>query len=148
MVSIDIFAGSGKNQFLRTLIAIVILVLSDSIYYSLTSGMYGGTRFKNGFPLMPYITLWITVGSVFGACEIQNSSEQIVKDESITMAADSAQFGVLIALLIYGPVYAFVYHPNGSPIIALLNFAFSLIICAITGLLVNVISQEHSLYGD
>ena len=148
MVSIDIFEGSSKNQFLRTLIAIIILGLSDGFYYKITKGMYGGTQFKDGFPWLPYITLWITVGSVLGVCEIKKTSgEKLHDSDAITMAGDATQFGVVIALIIYGPLIAFVYHPNGSPFIALMNFGFAIIICAITSLLVNIFSQEHSLYG-
>lgn len=150
MVSIEIFAGSSKNQFLRTLIAISIFALGDLFYYFLTGGIYNGTKLSNKkFPWIPCITLWITVGFVFGVSEIleSNSEEKTMESDSVTMITDSTFFGVLVALLLYGPLISFVYYPNGSSIIGLMNFGFAIILCAITSMLTNLISQNHSLYG-
>lgn len=163
MVSIDIFAGSHLNQFLRTLIAITFLIIADVIYYFFTGGLLAGTKFYKGeFPWLPYITAWLTLGSVFGVVEFQsNNKEEDEEDEEEEqveayrpstlvmedLVSDSAFFGMIIGLIVYTVLTSWLYYVNGSPTIAFMNLCFGIVSCVFSSMFTHIIAHNNNLYG-
>ena len=147
MVSIDLFSGSRKNQFLRTLISATILIIADVIYYFFTGGVLAGTKFyKKEFPWLPYITAWLTLGSVFGVVEFQSKNEDEDGFVMQELVSDSSFFGMIIGLIVFSILTSWLYYINGSPTIAFMNLCFGVVSCIFSSMFTHIIAHNNNLY--
>jgi hypothetical protein len=150
MLSVDFFSGSRLNQFLRTLIAFVFLMVSDIVYYFGTGGVFYGTQFNlTKFPFIPYLTLWIILGTLFGIIEFKNvkMNNTDSDDSKSTIAKDSSLFGLITALVVYGILVTFMFYPNGKSFSGIWNMTFGIVICAISCMFTHLIATNNNLYG-
>jgi hypothetical protein len=148
MVTVDFFAGSSLNQFLRTLIAFVFLMISDIIYYYGTGGIFYGTQFNiKKFPFIPYLTLWIILGTLFGIIEFRNVKMTQSDPEDSTIAKDSSLFGIVTALVVYGILITFMFYPNGKSFFGIWNVAFGIVMCSVSCMFTHLIATNTNLYG-
>lgn len=135
MISISIFENSFVIQLQRLLIALAILILGNLAYLYLTRNFNHFVKNK-----MSYLGIWITMAFVFGVCVVKDSKD--VKQDYVI-------FGLLIALLIYVPVFGFLksvgnvtgaqfaYFSTFGIIIGTLASLFTYLISVKTGLLEN-----------
>lgn len=148
MISIDIFSGSLKNQTIRTLIAIVILMIADLIYYFFTGGILSGTKFYKGeFPLVPYLITWIVLGILFGTIEFKNKTENPELNPEGTIIPDSITFGIIIGIIVYSILTTWLYYVNGSFSIAFMNLCFGIISCVFASMFTHFIAINKKLYN-
>jgi uncharacterized membrane protein len=144
MVQLGLFENSIKNQALKTLLALVIFVPSDLIYLKLSEKSL--KRFwDNKFA---YFNVWITIAIVFGVSILSTNSFKVDEVNNDTIK-NYVQYGLLIGLLIYVPLYNWIIScgaiTNFSNLLSLANTTFGVILSAITCLIVFLISVNTNL---
>jgi len=144
MVQLSLFENSIKNQTVRTLLSLVIIVPCDLIYLGLSEKNI--SRFTKN--KLAYVNVWITLAVVFGVSLL---SSKIYKTDEVNndTIKNYAQYGLLIGLLVYVPLYNWIISCGGitgfSQLTSLANTAFGVVLSALTCLIVFLVSANHDL---
>jgi len=158
MVILNLFENSIKNQAIRTVISLLIIIAIDCLWVFLSNAEKFINTWNN--PIMnnflAYFNVWITIAIVFGVStltRIKNEEQTEINHESIK---DYIYYGLLIGLLVYVPLYNWLlscrlgnspntYITSGE---ALGNTAFGVVLCAAVCLLTFLISAKLNLFED
>jgi Na+/proline symporter len=149
MVQLDLFENSYKNQALRTLTALAIIVIADLVYLGISQGSL--QRFKDH--KMAYFNVWITLAVVFGVSILTSDNYDINVVNTDTIK-NYVEYGILIGLLIYVPLYNWLiscgkYTNIGvTQLSGLANVTFGIILSSFTCLCVFLISEKTNLISD
>lgn len=147
MISLTIFEGPISFEIQRILIALSILIVGNVLYLMLSQNMKHFTSNK-----MAYLTTWVTIAVVLGVCLMYNDEETEVslKDSKYhykKAKRDFVYFGILIALLVYIPIFGWLKSVGNITGLQCLCFsAFGIIISAIASLFTYIISVKNNLH--
>lgn len=141
MVQLSLFENSIKSQTIRTLLSLAIIVPSDLIYLRLSEKSIN--RFINN--KFAYFNVWITLAIVFGV-SILSSKTYDTNEVNNDTIKNYAQYGLLIGLLVYVPLYNWIISCGAitgfSQLTSLANTAFGVVLSALTCLIVFLISEK------
>ena len=144
MVQLSLFENNPKNQALRTLLALVIIIPCDILYLKLSEKSLD-RLWKHK---LAYFNVWITLAVVFGVSLLSSNKYKIddVNDDTIK---NYAYYGLLIGLLVYVPLYNWIISCGGvtkfTNLLSLANTAFGVILSSITCLILFLISAKTNL---
>jgi len=135
MVNLSLFENSVKNQALRTLLSLSIIITCDIIWLWISERSF--KRLKDHS--FAYFNVWITLAVVFGVSQIYNNSEDSkttqkeINDEN---QKNYVLYGLLIGLLVYVPLYNWIISCGSitkfTHLLSLSNTAFGIILSALT----------------
>jgi hypothetical protein len=147
MVCVSVFESSIKDQTLRTLIALTILITGDVCYLYGTNNLQKLTKNK-----MAFINTWLVVAIVLGV------SNLIDTNKSGTYPSDKeeyAYYGILVALLVYVPLNSWLssqrFPTKGKHKVGISNMdsffhiAFSVAITSLAAMFTFMIAQNSDL---
>jgi uncharacterized membrane protein len=144
MVQLELFENSIKNQALRTLIALSIIIPCDIVYLLVTERNFN--RFFGN--KLAYFNVWITLAVVFGVSLLSTNSYKINEVNNDTIS-NYVQYGLLIGLLVFVPLYNWILScgaiTNFTSLQSLGNTAWGVILSAFTCLVVFLISEKTNL---
>jgi uncharacterized membrane protein len=147
MVRLDLYEQSAKNQIIRTLLALVIIVPCDILYLKLSEGKM--TRLKEHF--FAYFNVWITLAIVFGVSVLSTDQFKIDEVNNDTIK-NYVLYGLLIGLLVYVPLYNWLIScvaiTGFNNLLSLANTGFGIILSAFTCLMVFLISEKAGIMID
>lgn len=142
MVQLDLFENSAKNQTLRTLLSLAIIVPCDLIYLKLSEKSL--KRFLDN--KFAYFNVWITLAVVFGVSLLSSNKANEVNEDAIK---NYVYYGLLIGLLIYVPLYNWIVSCGAiakfTNLLSLANTTFGVILSSITCLIVFLVSANTGL---
>lgn len=141
MVKLILFENSPKNQTLRTLIALSMIIPCDTLYTYLSEKSL--ERIKTHY--LAYFSIWLILSIVFGISIIYSEpSITDTPDESYNNnIRNYAYYGVLVGLLICVPMYSWIATYSGNtPIMCLSGAAFGIILSAFVSIMVFLISKK------
>ena len=137
MVTLSLFENSIKNQTIRTIIALIIVVPSDLIYLFLSERSF--ERLRNH--LFAYFNVWITLAIVFGVSIVSGIEGDSIKNYAL--------YGLLIGLLIYVPLYNWIIScgsiTNFTQLLSVTNVAFGVVLSSFTCIILYLISEKAEL---
>jgi uncharacterized membrane protein len=150
MVCLQLFENSAKDQTIRTLIALVIIVISDLVYQFLLTHSLSKTWETIRKNILAYINVWITLAIVFGVSVIYtDQKEQQTKKIEINSESikNHAFYGILIGLLVYVPLYNWLVGIGQiTGIQSLCNTAFGVLIGSIACLCTFLVGVQTNLF--
>lgn len=147
MVRLSLFEISLKNQALRTLLALALIIPCDVLYVYLSEGSI--TKFKTRLldNKLAYFNVWITLAVVFAVSTLSMNTEETNEDHY--EINNYASYGLLIGLLVYVPLYNWIIScgaiTNFTHLLSLANTAFGVVLSSIVCLLVFLISEKTNL---
>lgn len=131
MVKLDLFENSIKNQALRTLLGLSIIVICDIIWLLLSERSF--ERLKNH--TFAYFNVWITLAVVF-AVSLLSTDMYKINDTDEDNQKNYVYYGLLIGLLVYVPLYNWIiscgHITKFTHLLSLSNTAFGVILSAFT----------------
>ncbi len=130
MVQIDLYTICFKNQILRILIALAIIIPCDILFLRLSEGNCNKLR-KHFFA---YLNVWVTLAIVFSISVLEDNKAQ-----------NYILYGILIGLLIYVPLYNWLISYKSITGSSLTNLCFGIILSSFTCLIVFLISEKANL---
>lgn len=137
MVKLALFENSSKSQAIRTLLAFAIIIPLDLFYLFVSERNIG--RFMNN--KMAYINVWVTLALVFGVSILSSDSPDSQKQIQVK---DYAQYGLLIGLLVYVPLYNWIISCGAitkfTQLTSISNTGFGVVLSSITCISVYLIS--------
>jgi hypothetical protein len=145
MVKLDLYEDSAKNQTIRTLLALIIIVPSDILYVYLSERNFDRLR-KHFFA---YFNVWITLAIVFGVSVLSNTDP--TPDPNTNKVNNIAiknyvLYGILIGLLIYVPLYNWMISCGSitgfNNLLSMANTAFGVVLSSFTCLMVFILSEK------
>lgn len=144
MVRLDLYENSIKNQALRTLIGLAIIIPSDIIYLYFSEKSLD--RLRNHF--FAYFNVWITLAIVFGVSLLSTDSYKI-NDVNKETIKNYVLYGLLIGLLIYVPLYNWIISCGAitkfTKLLSLANTTFGILLSSFTCLMIFLISEKTDL---
>jgi uncharacterized membrane protein len=144
MVLLSLFDNSIKNQALRTMIALAIIIPCDITYLYFSERSFDRLRFH----FFAYFNVWITLAIVFGV-SLLSSSEYKTDEVNNDTIKNYVYYGLLIGLLVYVPLYNWIISCGGitkfTHLLSLANTTFGIILSAFTCMLVFLISEKTGL---
>lgn len=141
MVQLILFENSIKNQVLRTILSLSIIIPCDILYLYLSENNIN--RFLNH--KLAYFNVWITLAVVFGVSLIYSKIYENDKINENTIK-NNVQYGLLIGLLIYVPLYNWMISCGSiTNILSVANTAYGIILSAFTYLLVFIVSVQTNM---
>ena len=152
MVCLDLFENSAKDQTLRTLIALAIIVVTDIIYSYLTNFNklvdFGPIKIPEILSenKIAHVNVWITLAVVFGVSVLHHNLGDKPEINNDTIK-DHAYYGILIGLLVYTPMYGWLLSCGKiTNIMSLCNSAFGILLSALACLCTFLISVQTGLF--
>ena len=158
MVQLHLFENSAKDQALRTLIALTIIVISDFIYQLLITRSFSA-MWKNiygetlpdcwlGKNILAWVNVWITLALVFGVSVLHRDSGDIKPEINNESIKDHAFYGILIGLLVYVPLNNWLVGKGQiTNVESLCNTAFGILIASVACLCTFLISVQSGLFN-
>lgn len=144
MVCLRLFENSAKDQTLRTLSSLGIIVIADIIYLYLST--FSFERLTNN--KMAYFNVWITLAVVFGVSVLHREIGDVPEINNETIK-DHAYYGILIGLLVYVPLYNWLLScDNITNVMSLCNTGFGILLSAIACLCTFLISVQSNLFTN
>jgi len=144
MVNLSLFENTPKNQALRTLLALAIIIPCDILYLKLSENNLD-RLWKHGFA---YFNVWITLAIVFGVSLLSSNAYKVDEVNNDTIK-NYAYYGLLIGLLVYVPLYNWIISCGAitkfTHLLSLSNTAFGIILSSITCLILFLISAKTEL---
>ena len=139
MVQLDLFENSAKNQTIRVLISLLIIIIGDLIFLYLSEGKL--ERLLNN--KFAYFNVWITLAIVFGVSILSSTGHDDSQDHTFNVKNYTC-YGILIGLLVYVPMYNWLISIKSIPqMLAIANITFGVILSSITCLLLYLISDRY-----
>jgi len=147
MVQLSLFENNIKNQALRTLLALTIIVICD-ITWLWISERNLNRLINHSFA---YINVWITLAIVF-AVSLLSSNEYKVDEVNEDTQKNYVYYGLLIGLLVYVPLYNWIIScgriTEFTHLLSLSNTTFGVLLSALTCWAVFRISAMTGLLTD
>jgi hypothetical protein len=141
MVKLSLFENSAKNQTLRTLVALTIIIVSDLIFLRLSEGSFQKLKDHPS----AYFNVWITLSLVFGVSLLSSESYKIDEVNTDTIK-NYVYYGILIGLLVYVPLYNWMLSCGKvTNLVSLSNITFGILLSSFTCLCVFLISEKTNL---
>jgi len=144
MVKLELYENSIKNQALRTITALAIIVPCDVLYLVLSENSLN--RLREHF--FAYFNVWITLAIVFGVSLLSTEQYKIDEVNNDTIK-NYVLYGLLIGLLIYVPLYNWIISCGAitkfTHLLSLANTTFGIVLSAVTCLFVFLISEKAGL---
>ncbi len=144
MVLLSLFENNTKNQALRTLLGLSIIIPCDIIWLWISERSFKRLQ-DHGFA---YFNVWITIAIVF-AVSILSSNLYKIDEINEDNQKNYVYYGLLIGLLIYVPLYNWIISCGSitkfTHLLSLSNTTFGVILSAFTCWIVFRISAMTGL---
>jgi hypothetical protein len=147
MVQLELFENSIKNQALRTLISLAIIVICDITWLFISERSFKRLR-DHAFA---YFNVWITLAIVF-AVSLLSTNKYKVDEINEDTQKNYVYYGLLIGLLVYVPLYNWIISCGSitkfTHLLSLSNTTFGVLLSALTCWSVFRISAMTGLLVD
>lgn len=144
MVVLSLFENSAKDQTLRTLTSLALIIISDLVYQFL----YNRNLNYLWTNKLAYFNVWITLAIVFGVSTIKSKQTDNYSDINSESIKNHAYYGILIGLLVYVPMCNWLLSVGKiDNVQSLCNTAFGIVIASIACLCTFLISAKVGLFN-
>lgn len=138
MVCIDLFDTKSSYQFIKTLIAFIILSIGDYFYIYITNNLKKFNQHK-----FAYLITWFVIAFIIGISTLKNDNGDTLYDGA---KRDYIYYGILLAIVIYTPLNSWLYSvkfTNGYK--PLYYTTYGIFLISFTSLITFMISQNNYL---
>lgn len=141
MVVLNLFETSPKDQTLRTLTALFIIIFGDILYLGLNSNIKKFTKNK-----LAYLSIWLILAIVFGVSVLHHTENDTLEINNETIK-DHAYYGILVGILVYIPLMNWMLSAKQvTPVGAICDTAFGILLCSVASLITFLISVHTGLF--
>ncbi len=147
MVLLTLFENSIKNQALRTLLGLTIIVVCDIMWLWISERSFKRLQDHT----FAYFNVWVTLAIVFAVSLLATDVYKIDEVNENTQK-NYVYYGLLIGLLVYVPLYNWIISCGSitkfTHLLSLANTTFGVILSALTCWAVFRISAMTGLLVD